>query len=551
VTDFTDDLKRLLGHEPVHAHADTVSYRVAKFVRRHRGSVLGAVLTTIALLATTAFAVRQMLEARAQRDLANFEAAESNAQSELTEFLLGDSLGQAPHDVAARRLERARTMIHQRFGGSPMVQARLLINLSGRYIDLGDARGGGELMQEAAAIARRLDDPHLNADIACGRAQDAVDAGDLAAAHAQEDIGRANMLRLKPIPTGLMAECAMTAAYIAQSEEEYRRAIAVTQEAMQALEEAGLQRTSRYTSIAHEHARSLLLAGNYRDAWANEQAVMSIVQATGRANSAPYFAMLNVGTMALLNGGQPRKVIELLEATETEVKRSAPDAESPFYLQATRLLADSAAGAAQHADKGLMENAAVAEQQGAGAGVAMYRLGAIGAALDRGDVAAADEYWSSVSAMETHTADAAGRRLAVKVLIAHAALDLARHDPSAASQHIAQATALIPEARRAGHPDWRRLLLVRVQTEYSLAQYPAAARDAEAAVARARRDAVDPQSSAWIGEALVWQSQVELAQGKHDAAQASAKEALAHLQQNLDPSHPLIATARRLAAAAT
>lgn len=551
VTDFADDLKRLLGHEPVHAHADTLGYRTAKFVRRHRGSVLGALLTTIALIGTTVFALRQMLEARAQRDLANYEAAHASAQNELTEFLLGDSLGEAPHEVAVRRLERARALIQQRFSDNPMLQADLLTGLSGRYIDLGDSAGGAALMREAETIARRLDDPHLNADIACGRAMDAVDAGDLATAHAQEDIGRANMQRVKPMPTGLMTECAMATAEIAQSEGEYPRAIAATEDAMQALERAGMQRTSRYTSIAHEHARSLLFAGDNRSAWAAEQAVMSIASAVGRADTAGYFAMLNVGTTALLNGGQPRKVIELLQANERAVKSSAPDPELPFYLRATGLLAASAAGAAPAADKALMEEARIAEQQGLGAAVITYRLGAIRAALDRDDVAAAEEYWSYVAMTETERADAAARRLAARVLIVHAALDLARHDASAASQHVGQAAALIPEERRAAEPDWRRLLLVQAQTEYALAQYPAAARDADAAVARARRQAVDPQSSAWIGEALVWRSQAELAQGKRDAAQTSAKEAIPHLQQNLDPSHPLTAIARKLAAGST
>jgi hypothetical protein len=403
-------------------------------------------------------------------------------------------------------------------------------------------------MREAETIARRLDDPSLNSDIACGRAQDAVDAGDLATAHAQEDIGRANLRRLRTIPADFMAECAMATAYIAQSEGEYPRAIAVTEESMQALEQAGLKRTPRYTSIAHEHARSLMLAGDNRSAWAAEQAVMSIVRAVGRADTAPYFAMLNVGTTALLNGGQPRKAIELLQANEGVVKSTAPDAELPFYLQGTRLLAASAAGAALAADKALMEEARTAEQQGYSAGVILYRLGAIRAALDRGDAAAAEEYWSYVAATETQRADAAARRLAAKVLIVHAALDLARRDASAASQHVGQAIALIPEERRTAEPDWRRLLLVRAQTEYAQAQYPAAARDAEAAVTRARHEAIDPQSSAWIGEALVWRSQAELAQGKRDAAQASAKEAIPHLEQNLDPSHPLTAIARKLAA---
>ncbi|MBV8742583.1 MAG: protein kinase [Sinobacteraceae bacterium] len=550
VTDFADDLRRLLNHEPVYAHADTVGYRVTKFVRRHRGSVLGAALTLLALLTTTAFALWQMMEARAQRDLANFEAADASAHSELTEFLLGDSLGQAPREIAAQRLERARGLIFQRFSDNPMVQARLLINLSGRYIDFGDSRGGAALLQQAQEIAKKLDDPHLNADIACGRAQDAVDAGDLAAAHAQAELGRTNMQRLKPVPTGLMAECAMSTSYIAQREGEYPVAIAATREAMQVLEKAGLQRTPRYTSIAHEHARSLVLAGDYRAGWAAEQAVLSLVVASGRDNSAPYFAMLNVATTALINGGQPRRALELLRARQSALHKSSPDSEFPFYLDATVLLAQSASGVTERVDESLMALAATAQQQGLGSAVIMYRLGAVRAALDRGDVAAADKYWSFLSALETHGADNWTRRDVVRGLTMHARLDVARHELSAASQHIAQAAALIPESRRAADPEWRQLLLVRAQTEYALRQYPQAAADAEGAVARARKEAVDPQSSAWIGEALVWRARIESRQGKGLAAKASAKEALPHLQQNLDPHHPLITAARDLATTA-
>ena len=547
VTDFADDLERLLGHEPVHAHADTVHYRVSKFVQRHRGSVLGALLTTIALVGTTAFALRQMFEARAQRDMANFAAAQASAQGELTEFLLGDALGQSPQELAMRRLERARALIHQRFSDNPIVQARLLINLSGRYIDLGDPRGGAALMLEAEGIAKAVDDPHLNADIACGKAQDAVDAGDLAAAHREEALGRANMQRLKAIPSGLTAECAMTTAYIAQAEGEYPRAVAVTLGAMRSLEADGLQRTSRYTSIAHEHARSLVLAGDYRNGWAAEQAVLAIVSSSGREGSVPYFAMLNVGLTALLGGGQPRRALEVLEAAEASARSAAPNVEFPFYLEATRLLAQSAAGAAPAIDQELMEHAATAEQQGQGVLVPVYRLAAIRAALGRGDVAGAERYWPSIGPLETQLGDAPGRRNAVRALIAHAMLNLARHDALAARQRVEQATALIPEARRVADPEWRRVLLVRAQTEYALEQYVPAAADAEAAVARARQDAVNPLSSAWIGEALVWRAKIQLAQGRRGAAHASAQEAMPHLQSNLDPSHPLIAAAQELA----
>jgi hypothetical protein len=252
-----------------------------------------------------------------------------------------------------------------------------------------------------------------------------------------------------------------------------------------------------------------------------------------------------------MNGGQPLKAAEALAATEAEVRSSAPDTELPFYLGASRRLAESAAGAEPAADQGLMEDATTAEEQGVLYLAPLYRLGAITAALARADLAAAEAYWPTVSALETRLADAGGRRMAAKVLISHAALDLARKDATAATQHLEQATALIPEARRAADPDWRWLLLLRAQAEYALGQYPAAARDAQATVARARRDAIDPESSAWMGEALVWQARVELAQGERAAARASAQQAIRHLEQNLAPSHPLIATARTMAAGST
>jgi hypothetical protein len=200
------------------------------------------------------------------------------------------------------------------------------------------------------------------------------------------------------------------------------------------------------------------------------------------------------------------------------------------------------------ADQGLMQYASTAEKQELGSLVVRYRIGAIRAALERGDTAAAERYWPSISALESKLADASGRRDAVRVLIIHAALDLARHDPAAAGQHIGQATALIPEALRSTDPEWRTLLLTRLQVEYALAQFPAAAADAEGAVARARLEAIDPHSSAWIGEALLWRARIELAQGRRDAAQASAKEAMPHLRQNLDSRHLLWARAQALAA---
>ena len=319
---FAADLQRFLGHQPVMARPDSLRYRASKFVRRHRAGFLLGSIAVCTLVAASAFALVQMFEARAQRDLAVFEATHASAQSELTEFLLGDSLSQAPREVAHLRLGRARDLIHRRFHNDPLLQAGLLIGLSGRYLDAGDFKSGAELMKEAEAIGRRLDDPHLNADIACGRAEDAVETGDLSGAQQQVTLAERNIQRLKIVPAGLAAQCARAAAFIAEQQGGYSKATGILRDTLKMLQRQGQQRTSTYTSIAHEYARSLSMSGDYRSAWAAEQSVMAIVRNVGRDDSDSFYAMVNVGANALIAGGQPRGALEAHPGNSRAVPRN-------------------------------------------------------------------------------------------------------------------------------------------------------------------------------------------------------------------------------------
>ncbi len=547
---FADDLRRYLNHEPVSAHADSIPYRVAKFVRRHRSGVAAGTLIAAALISSVAFALAQLFEARAQRDLAQREVAHANAQVELTEFLLGDSLSQAPREVVGERLNRARTLIERRFRTEPAIEASLLTGLSGRYIDAGELKAGAEVTNEVESISRRLDDPELNADIACGKAQDAVETGDLKLAHAQAALGLANLRRLKFVDPGEAAECAMANAYIAEREGDYGPATSAMREAMHALENAGITRTSRYTSIAHEYARSLSLGGNYRAAWSAEQAVMAIVADVGRDDSDAYYAMVNVGSTALLAGGQPRKSLELLQATIQKARNSNPNANVPFYLNASVLLARTAAGTSDSNGDDLMHAAAEAEKQGLTSAIAIYRAAAIRTAINRGDIAAADSFWSATAALEQkYLADPGWRRDAQLLLMTHARLNLAKQDLVAAAEKIEQAVNLVSAQPQGDDPEWRHIVALRAEIELAQHKYAAAVADAQLALDRAKLEAVDPTSSAWIGEALVLRARGELGSGDRAAAAASAREALPHVERNLGPSHPLIAAARSLSSA--
>jgi serine/threonine-protein kinase len=544
---FADDLTRFLRHEPVSARADTLPYRLVKFARRNRGAVIAGVLVAIALIGVGIFALINLFEARAQRDLAQYEATHAGAQSELTAFLLGESLSQAPREIVAQRLDRARTLIHRRFADEPEIQADLLIGLSGRYIDAGDIKGGSDVMNEAEAISRRLNSPSLNADIACGKAQDAVEVGNLKLAHEQETIGLNNIRRLTLVSPSMLAECAMATAYIAEREGNYAQATAAMSDAMKSLRQAHLERTSRYTSIAHEYARSLTLAGDYRQAWAAEQSVMAIVKEVGRDDSDAYYAMVNVAGTALIAGGAPRKAFELLDATIEQARKSTANAELPFYLEATRLIARSAEGVPASEERGLMQAADQAEKQGLASAVATYRVDAIRSALDGGDIAAADADWAKLSPLESkYLADPAWQRDAKRLLMAHARLNLAKHDLAAAENEVAMAAGLDSQSQQASDPEWEHILVLRGEIELAQHAYDAADADAQAALTRARQEAVDPNSSAWVGEALILRGRCESAMGNKAAAAASAREALPHLQQNLDPSDPLLAEEKTL-----
>jgi hypothetical protein len=133
----------------------------------------------------------------------------------------------------------------------------------------------------------------------------------------------------------------------------------------------------------------------------------------------------------------------------------------------------------------------------------------------------------------------------VRLLLVHARLDLARQRPENAVSSLERAATLIGARRQPINAEARELEELRSAASLMLERYAEAAKHAQAAVELARVSAVDKNSSAWIGEALVLRARAEAALGSK-AAGATAQEALPHLVGNLDPSHPLIAEARQI-----
>jgi eukaryotic-like serine/threonine-protein kinase len=194
---LAEDLRRYLAHEPVGARADSVAYRVSRFLRRHRLAASAAFLLVASLAAGLGATAWQ--SARAQREAARAQAvtdflmrlfelsssrrpqsetvtarelldqgvqrldADLADQPAMRASLLGvmgrvyASLG--AYDPAAALLERSLVLLRQQHTGDDPELARVLTELAGVRESQGDYARAVVLVRESLAMQRRLQGP--------------------------------------------------------------------------------------------------------------------------------------------------------------------------------------------------------------------------------------------------------------------------------------------------------------------------------------------------------------------------------------------------------
>ncbi len=544
---FADDLRRFLGHEPVQARPASVGYRAGKFVRRHRGGVASAALIALALAGTSIFALTQMFEARSQRDRALAEAQRAQAQADLTQFVIGDSLSRIPGDLVRDRLDRARIFIARRYSQSPELAAWLLVDVSGRYIDIGEYSTGAAVIRDVEVINAQLHDAELSAQLACNRAEDLLGTPDLAGARAQLAAGLESLRRTIYAKPNTVAECADAAALVWQSEGDYEKAVARLREAQGLLVAAGMYGTSRYTSTTNNLGRALVLAGDYRRAWIVMHDLLALVRELGRADTSSWWAMVSNGCRAMVGGGQPRRAAAFVDQAVSDARRGNPTFEPPFPLALCRAGAGVLSGESATADADLMR-ALHAADPGYLSMSTFYPSMPVIAALERADLDTADARWAALAPREERALAARDRSAeAVRLLLLDARLQFAHGRNDSALRQLEIADRLIASRHQTVNPDGYDLAILRAQTSMRAGDYANAAKQAAGAADLARAVAIDATSSAWVGEALLHRAQAEKALGESAAAVADAREALHHLEPNLLPNHALVIAARAIA----
>jgi hypothetical protein len=291
----------------------------------------------------------------------------------------------------------------------------------------------------------------------------------------------------------------------------------------------------------------MILEGDYHDAWPVQHDLLTLMREMGRDDTSNWWKMLRNACRGLIGGGEPRRAAELLEQSVAEARRADPSFEPPYMVVGCRAAAQVMAGDARAADADLMRATRAAAAAGALAASKFYPAMTVLAAIERGDLDAADERWTALQPYEER-ALAAGERDAevVRVLLTHVRLDLAHGRHTDASKLLEIASRLIAARHQPINPDAFAAAILEAQDALQAGAFAEAAQRSAKAVQLGETASVDPGASALIGEALLLRARAESGLGNRAQAVATARASLRHLRSTLLPDSALIGAAQSL-----
>ena len=204
---FADDLRLWLDGRPISARAESASYRLAKFARRHRFGVAAAALIAISVVGGLGVALWQAKIARAAAEVAESERAVAQRQLARTErvkdFVLtlfheADPMSRAKVQARtpAQLIADGIAQTDGAFAGQPDLKAELLRDLGEIQLSLGDRDAAKSTLEQAWQQQKALSgsDSAATAEAQASYAGALLAAGD---AKAAEPLLRSALDRLR------------------------------------------------------------------------------------------------------------------------------------------------------------------------------------------------------------------------------------------------------------------------------------------------------------------------------------------------------------------
>jgi serine/threonine protein kinase len=539
---FAEDLSRYLDNEPIAARTNLISYRIRKFVGRHRAAVIGSSAAVIALVCTTAFALLQMREAQIQRDHSREQAKRAELQAEFVTLMMS-TVGNKP-TTAEQLLDAGLRLLKQHYTSDPRFRASALLNLSSRYADLGVTSKQYALLQQVGEIGREIGDSSLVARSECGLAEAEIDLGQLQRALERSSAGSAALART-PDPDPLFVEDCMEArADVADAQGDPMAALPIAESALALLERAGATHDLRYSALLGRIADYYKEVGDTHKGFEYVERELAAAENSGLADTD--FAMTAIHNVAstLMGFGEvssacarEKDLIQRLQATDRTIITAMAVLYGTCFLKAGQpaealVWFDKGLSAAQNEDDVTLQ--IHARWHRAWALIALKRFAEAGSELDRVAALARDHSLSdSLPAARAQLVRVDWLLAQGRPQDARSVLEpvlLAARDPKAGKGSML-AAALLWSARIA----------------LAQGRYLDAANAADEALKANEQRARNPRSSADVGEASLWLARARGALNDHSGMQAAAGAAAISLAASLGADNPLTGDALRLA----
>lgn len=319
VTAFAGDIRRYLNDEPISARPDTLAYRAAKFIRRHRAAAVAGSLAALGLLAATAVSLRQMREAQRQRDAAIYEKKRADSQVEFQSLLLG-SIGNAR--LTMREIvDQGRLLLEREYAGEPRLGASIALELANQYSELGEDEREAEMLVRAESLALRSGAPDTLLLSRCRQALSLQKRGLTGQASALLDRIRPDLAAAAP---AVESECLQFEAEVEIKRGRFDQAAVLGQRSVDILEKLGSTTSTPYTDALNTLANALENAKRRREALAIYERLANLLDSTGRGKTIIRNIIRNNIGIALSNLGEMTAAASVLHETLEESRRSNP-----------------------------------------------------------------------------------------------------------------------------------------------------------------------------------------------------------------------------------
>jgi eukaryotic-like serine/threonine-protein kinase len=536
---FADDLKRYLTHEPVKAHADTMTYRMAKFVRRHRGGVVSGVLTVLVLCGATVTIFLQKLEADRQRDIAQFEARRAESSSEFLDVLLISDGGTSQSSLSpADRVELGARMLELQYRGDPRFAGRMLVDLSTQYRGQTSTTKAIALDTRGYELGKAAQDSELMALAQCAAGYAEASAGITTNAPQRISEAKQLMAQIRTPSVVLQVDCDRAEAELDMHIGNDKGAEQTLEAARRLLEESGQTYRTAYTSVLNDLGGVYNETSRLSEALAMAQLIGATHESYGRGGTGARLIALQNEATVLFNMGEIRAsagVAEDVRRRRLALEGTAPEPLSMTVNDAERL---ARLGRSQEA----LDLALTASARASSAGNSRWLIMALRtASIEYMDLGQLREAESSIEAAAAALGKSSATDHSYLGLLdrLRGLLEMHRADPAAALRRANASLAELVAQSQGTSRGARAALDLAAGATLELGRPADAEHFAGEALQIAEAVARGPDTSADVGEALLLLAKAEIAQGRAADAQTLLERAVLCLTNGLGAEHAL------------